>query len=97
MERWHILGDYGTHSINHATPQSDTQTMLEFFASLQPSFDDGHAPELADPYAVARVYLDNWGWDESFAPIIEIVRVSYGEKDPLGTTSNLEHEARNVE
>jgi len=92
VERWHMLGDNGTHSINHATPQSNTQTMLEFFASLQSSFEGGHAPELADLYMVARTYLDNWGWDENLAPIIEIVRVPHGEKNPLGTTPNLERE-----
>jgi len=93
VERWHMLGDQGTHSIHHATLQSNTQTMLEFFASLQSLFDGGNAPELTDPYTVARTYLNNWGWDENFAPIIEIVRVPYGERDPLGTIPNLERDA----
>jgi len=72
VDRWYFVGDLGSHSTNFTTPQSGTLSMLEFYASLQAQYDEGHTPELADPYAVARTYLNSWGWDENYAPIIRI-------------------------
>ena len=79
VERWQQVEHLHIH---FAPPESDTLNSVEFYAEQQRLFDAGEAPWRGVPYYVARQFLNNQGWDESYAPILDIVRISHFS-DPL--------------
>jgi len=79
VERWQQVEHLHIH---FAPPESDTLNSVEFYAEQQRLFDAGEAPWRGVPYYVARQFLDRQGWDESYAPILDIVRISHFS-DPL--------------
>jgi len=79
---WVVERSQQMHGIvNHATPQSDTLSMTEYFAGQQALFERGDAPWLIDPYAVAMAYLELNGWHDR--EITEFYHVAAGTSDPL--------------
>jgi len=87
VERWQQIGNearprdpYAFITLPARPIDGDwNQTTVELAHDLQGQFDDGEAPWLADPYAVARAYLDSVGWDADYAPILELVPINAHE------------------
>jgi len=78
VERWQQLNGNLHHNM---IPKSDTLSMFDYFLQQQRLFEEGHAPWLADPFTVARAYIDfHEGWQNS--PITDIYPVPAGA-DPL--------------
>jgi len=77
VERWQQLNNSGTHAVMLATPQSETETMMEYFTARQ------NETWRLDPYALARHYLDNFFWGGESMEILELASVWSGVRDPM--------------
>ena len=67
--------------LHHILPQSDTLSMMEYFAQQQTLFRVGNAPWLGDPLEVAMAYLEQRGWASSV--FTGIYPVPAGTANPL--------------